>query len=183
MIDDCVEVNMPDPAPEAAAATRMMVRARIEEQLSEAHALIRKAGLRLEEVAAVRLWSGPLFVVYNKVLREGRKNTFTTTLHMLHSAIYKIARVGTPQTVYRGVVSRAFNQDIFRKGYLEFGAQVPTIVFLRACFPRVRDGGMRAPLRLLLAARCKRDNFHSFAHPHGDLASCVPSFRSRAISI
>lgn len=86
--------------------------------------LVHKAGLKDYEVLALRLWSGPMFVKYNGVLREGRKATYTTTLHALVSAVIKLARIGTPEVVYRGLLGRAMTANDFGKGlFVEKGAQ------------------------------------------------------------
>ncbi len=81
----------------------------------------RNAGLSLEEIIAVVLYSGPMFVVYNAILRRqlqtcqtnnvyqelvSRQNLFPTTIFVLGSALQKLARCtripnGTP--LYRGL--------------------------------------------------------------------------------
>lgn len=87
------------------------------------HALLdfdvaRKAGLSLEEIIAVILYSGPMFVVYNCILRRNSQppnlyqqlvscnNLFTTTIFVLGSALQKLSRCtyipnGTP--LFRGL--------------------------------------------------------------------------------
>ena len=151
MLKKCVDINMRGRAP-GAPITHEKVRENIEEQLREARALIDKAKLTMAEVAAVRLWSGPAYEVYNNhVLRTGRKDTFTTTLHMLHSAIHKMARVGTPRKVYRGIARRAFDQSLFEKGYVEGGAQVCAAVYQSA-----RLGKAWLPLHLVAAVAAVR---------------------------
>ena len=71
-----------------------------------------------EEAIAVRLYTGPLFVKYNGVLRGlqsklpffvqrfeklCRGNRYTTTLHALNSAIIKLSKLTVASNVYRGV--------------------------------------------------------------------------------
>jgi hypothetical protein len=83
-----------------------------------------RAGLSAEEVHAFRLWSGPMYFPYNAVLRCGEKGRFTTTLHVLVSGIIKLARVGTPDVVYRGLSGRSIVLDDFERGFfVEKGAQ------------------------------------------------------------
>lgn len=65
--------------------------------------LAQEAQLKLEEVVALVLYTGPMFQVYNCVLRrfpaeqyavfDESKNTFSTTIHVLVSAVHKISRV------------------------------------------------------------------------------------------
>jgi len=86
--------------------------------------LVHKAGLKDYEVLALRLWSGPMFVKYNGVLRVGLKAKYTTTLHALVSAIIKLARIGNPEVVYRGLSGRAMTANDFGNGlFVEKGAQ------------------------------------------------------------
>jgi hypothetical protein len=76
----------------------------------------RAAGLREVEVITLALYTGPMFVVYNAILRRHPDevygvfargdNLFTTTLHVLVSAVGKLARTaripdGLP--LYRGL--------------------------------------------------------------------------------
>jgi hypothetical protein len=92
--------------------------------------LVFRAGLRLAEVRALRLYTGPMFRWYNDVLRfrtmkawggydgpvlqagqcwldirEERKtpHPFVTTLHVLNSAILKVAKIQHVEKVYRGI--------------------------------------------------------------------------------
>lgn len=65
-----------------------------------------------------------MFVKYNGVFREGRKASYTTTLHALVSAVIKLARIGTPEVVYRGLAGRAITDHDFGNGLLvDKGAQ------------------------------------------------------------
>ncbi|KAJ1487583.1 hypothetical protein T484DRAFT_1888801 [Baffinella frigidus] len=67
------------------------------------------------EVLAVRLWSGPMYLLYNSVLR-GWGGGFTTTLHAVHSGIFKLSQVSPPERVYRGVANRAITGEDMRVG-------------------------------------------------------------------
>ena len=110
--------------------------------------LIKKAGLQLAEVMALRLYTGPMYLWYNNVLRFCKSATgpswlkhivtwkehhatdeppFVTTLHVLNSAILKLSKVQPAQTVYRGnqggVLPKEFwepNEDNIRGG-IELG--------------------------------------------------------------
>ncbi len=93
-------------------------------QLEQARRCVVVAKLIPEEVLALRLWSGPMYAEYNSVLRRGVRGKFTTTLHALDSAIIKLARIGTPEIVYRGISGRAFQAHDFKAGvFVETGAQ------------------------------------------------------------
>jgi hypothetical protein len=77
-----------------------------------------------EEVLALRLWSGPMYVTYSAVLRNGEKGKFTNTLHALDSAITSLARIGFREKVFRGIAVRAFKVEDLKRGvYVEMGAQ------------------------------------------------------------
>jgi len=59
-----------------------------------------RGNLTQAEVLAVRLWSGPMYLLYNAVLRGWGKG-FTTTLHAVHSGIFKLSQVfGNPEIIY-----------------------------------------------------------------------------------
>ena len=64
---------------------------------------VKKASLLLAEVAGVRLYTGPMYVLYNNVLRTRSKGTYVTSLHAINSAIIKLSRHTPASTVYRGV--------------------------------------------------------------------------------
>eukprot|EP00966_Prymnesium_polylepis_P086075 1991994-Prymnesium_polylepis.1 len=69
-----------------------------------AHPRCREAGLLESEVIGVRLYTGPMYVHYNgRVLRRGLKGEFVTTIHVINSAIVKLARQQPACEVYRGV--------------------------------------------------------------------------------
>ncbi|KAJ1486881.1 hypothetical protein T484DRAFT_2286668 [Baffinella frigidus] len=83
-----------------------------------------RAGLGAAEVLALRMWSGPMFVEYNAVLRGRVRGAFTTTLHAVHSGIYKLSKVTPPGKVYRGVANRAITGTDLKAGsFVEMGAQ------------------------------------------------------------
>ena len=75
-------------------------------QLAKAHEPV----LMLEEAFAGRLYTGPMFVKYNDLLRgfgpalEGcLGNTYVTTTHAINSCIFKIGKLTAACKVYRGV--------------------------------------------------------------------------------
>mmetsp|Transcript_32511 Transcript_32511/g.75742 ORF Transcript_32511/g.75742 Transcript_32511/m.75742 type:complete len:1094 (-) Transcript_32511:948-4229(-) len=72
------------------------------------------AGLTLVEVCALRLYTGPMYMKYNAVLRRGpdekvqglKGNSYTTTLHAICSGVIKLGRVWSippSRRVFRGV--------------------------------------------------------------------------------
>jgi hypothetical protein len=93
-----------------------------------------RAGLLKEEVIALRLVSGPMFVLYNAVLRgfpakdveclkdaEGRENRYETTIFTIASGITKLSKItkilsvaGQGTRLYRGLdrtLPRQFNES------------------------------------------------------------------------
>ena len=75
-----------------------------------------KQAVGTEEFWAVRLYTGPMYLKYNAVLRGlqfefakpkfealCRGNTYTTTLHCINSAIIKLSKLTKAAKVYRGV--------------------------------------------------------------------------------
>lgn len=105
----------------------------LELRLDLASRMLRKTGekqLILEEGVAARLYTGPLFVKYNGVLRgldtsvpflkdqmmqycagkdkngKDKLNKYTTTLHAINSAIVKLSKLTRATSVYRGVGMR-----------------------------------------------------------------------------
>ena len=69
-----------------------------------------------EEAVGARLYTGPCFVKYNTVLRGLQSKTFykkfieltkgnkyTTTLHVINSAVVKLSKLTVVSKVYRGV--------------------------------------------------------------------------------
>jgi hypothetical protein len=53
----------------------------------------------------LRLYTGPMFKLYNSVLREvdKRRGEYVTTIHALNSAILKLSKLQPACKVYRGV--------------------------------------------------------------------------------
>ena len=83
------------------------------------------------EIIALRLYTGPCYILYNKVLRAKGEGScagkFTTTIHLINSGILKLARLQELKIVYRGIGGRIL-PDIFRfpskfggKGGVEYG--------------------------------------------------------------
>ena len=69
----------------------------------------RRAGLAPAEVIAVRLYTGPMYVKYNLVLRAGGHGCYATTIHVICSALQKLSRVTPPPLgliVYRGTAGK-----------------------------------------------------------------------------
>ena len=92
------------------------------------------APVLLEELACTRLYTGPLYVRYNKVLRglgriERRRNEvgwhaeqietlfkgnlFTTTLHVINSAIVKLSKLTKAELVWRGVAGGVLPEEFW----------------------------------------------------------------------
>ena len=65
----------------------------------------RRASLLAEEVCALRLYTGPMYVWYNRVLRRQLRGVYVTTIHAINSGTLKLARHSRACTVYRGVVN------------------------------------------------------------------------------
>ena len=111
----------------------------IEELLSRP--LSKKAKLTRVEMIAVVLYTGPMFVVYNGILRQFPKdlytvfrksdNLFSTTIFVLVSAVQKLSRcmhIPAGMLLYRGLGGTLDLPDSFTyadengcKGYCEFG--------------------------------------------------------------
>jgi hypothetical protein len=102
-----------------------------------------KFGLLREEVISVVLFTGPMFTAYNSVLskfpvdlaRAFAPVNFTTTLHVIISAIQKLSvRTPVQSIVYRGTGGRGYLPDCFWEpqeglnvyGYTEFGVMSMT---------------------------------------------------------
>ena len=56
-----------------------------------------------EEVIGLRLYTGPMYVHYNGVLRTRTQGSYVTTIHAINSAIVKLGKQQKPSVVYRGV--------------------------------------------------------------------------------
>jgi hypothetical protein len=79
----------------------------------------KKAGLKMEEVIGLRLYTGPMFVLYNAVLRgfpekdvaclkdtDGKENRYETTIFVIASGITKLSKVSQvpkDRRLYRGL--------------------------------------------------------------------------------
>lgn len=102
------------------------------------HPSTKEAGLTFEEVLALRLYTGPMFVKYNASLRGFpsmswkalKGNRYATTLHAITSGIVKLAKVWKlPENrrVYRGLAGlllpkQFWDADQFGcRGGVEFG--------------------------------------------------------------
>jgi hypothetical protein len=100
-----------------------------------------KAGLQRCEVIALSMYSGPLFEIYNALLRRfpldkydtfsGQGNTFSTTIFVLVSAIQKLSRhmfLPPSMRLYRGFSSMEMPESFYKVdedtgccGYAEWG--------------------------------------------------------------
>ena len=90
--------------------------------------------LSMQEFQAARLYTGPMYMKYNAVLRglgeEGLPkikkkvlfedmmrlcgdSRYVTTLHCISSAIVKLSRLAKPQTVYRGLAGRVLPSEFW----------------------------------------------------------------------
>ncbi len=90
-----------------------------------------EAGLRLEEAIVVYQYTGPLFQIWNHVLRTMPKrqdlpgNLYTTTIHTLVSAVIKLSRItAVPHNrlVYRGLGGMVLN-EMWSSGDKEMGVR------------------------------------------------------------
>lgn len=66
--------------------------------------------IQLTEALCARMWTGPMYVKYQAILRGSGSeyqaclgNGYTTTLHCINSAVVKTSRLTTVTRVYRGV--------------------------------------------------------------------------------
>jgi len=98
------------------------------------HPNAKKSGLTEEEAAALRLYSGPMYIFYNLVLRGGEKK-YITTIHAIVSGIIKLAsimKLPFNRKVYRGLSGfelpeEFWNEDEYgAKGGVEFGIMSTT---------------------------------------------------------
>ena len=81
--------------------------------------------LQTVEFVASRLYTGPMFMKYNTALRACGKdprfveffkklnhgNMYTTTLHVINSAIVKLGKITAQSKVYRGISGRTLPKD------------------------------------------------------------------------
>jgi WD40 repeat protein/ankyrin repeat protein len=96
----------------AVEAVRGWKRNTTERFIERGRELYSLAKLRPEEVLAVHLYTGPMFMHYNAVLRKFpvsvlttmKGNNYVTTVHCINSAIMKLGGVSpmSPRLVYRG---------------------------------------------------------------------------------
>jgi len=88
--------------------------------------------LLIEEVLAACLYTGPMYIQYNKILREllngsSKEATdtvggrFRTTMHAINSAILKLSKLTTPCVVYRGISGGRLPKDFQMQGGVEVG--------------------------------------------------------------
>ena len=91
---------------------------------------VKRAGLRKEEVIATRLYSGPMFVLYNAALRQLPKryfeclkgNMYETTIFTIASGVTKLSKaadVPTSRLLYRGLGCDLILPDQFRHEYAQ----------------------------------------------------------------
>ena len=118
-------------------------RAALNERLRELHTEVTD-----EEFIGARLYTGPMFMKYNTVLRgvHGKVpffqtcfeklclgNRYVTTLHVIASALSKLALLGACETVYRGMSGGELPESFRRadashfKGGVEFGFMSTTL--------------------------------------------------------
>ena len=67
------------------------------------HNMAREAQLTRSEVAAIRLYSGPMFAPINYALRTERIDDWATTIACCYSGVLKLSFISQPGRVYRGV--------------------------------------------------------------------------------
>ena len=124
------------PCPDMDHGRRILL---IEELLQKS--LVKRADLSRAEMIAVVLYTGPMFVVYNGILRQFPKelysvflqsdNRFSTTIFILVSAVQKLStcmHIPAGMLLYRGLGGTMELPDSFTiadkngcKGYTEFG--------------------------------------------------------------
>ena len=96
----------------------------LETQIAKVDAQLKDLGeppLLLEESMGARLYTGPMFVKYNDLLRgfgpalDGCKgNEYVTTTHVINSAIVKSSKLTKAGKVYRGVAGGALPESFWR---------------------------------------------------------------------
>ena len=88
-----------------------------------------------EEVISLRLYTGPMYTKYNLVLRAAgdwapdsikkdyaalcKRNKYTTTLHVINSAVVKMGKLTQAGTVYRGISGGVLPDEFWESN--EFG--------------------------------------------------------------
>jgi len=124
--------------------------------------------LLIEEVLALRLYTGPLFEKYNAVNRGGslggdnnkfmeqaffklcggeeRPNRYTTTIHVLSSGMIKISKLSVVMDVYRGISGGRLSESFWKedatgvRGGVEYGF-MSTTTDKDVAFQYARGGG------------------------------------------
>jgi len=93
------------------------------EELLQAHAT-REARLTLEELIALRLYTGPMYEQYNSVMRRRPENPpYRNTMLMLMSGIVKLSQVTaiTPdRKTYRGLTGMSLPENFLRRDAFGF---------------------------------------------------------------
>lgn len=136
---------------------------------------VKELQLLPEEIIAMRLYTGPMFEIYNSVLRAWGntprgfvppyamvgagmdvRGCFTTTLHVLNSGVLKMARLQPALPVYRGFsrmqLPKAFtelNQDNVRGG-VEYGF-MSTTTDKEVALTFAKDGDRKTSSTLVVA--------------------------------
>ena len=127
---------------------------------------VTRAGLSRAEVIGLRLYTGPLFVLYNAVLRgfpdkdvallldkEGRENRYETTIFVIASGVTKLSkltRIPEGRKVFRGlggmVLPRQF-WELFPECQITFEVAAADADAVKAVLKSIKDkvGGAGAP--------------------------------------
>ena len=83
-------------------------------------AVLEEPELMLEEGLGARLYTGPMFVKYNDLLRGFgaalagcKSNRYVTTIHVINSVIVKASKLTKAATIYRGVAGGVLPQSFW----------------------------------------------------------------------
>jgi NLR family CARD domain-containing protein 3 len=97
----------------------------------ERHVSAKEADLTQAEIVAARLYTGPMYMLYNAVLRDPEgvlhRERFIYTIHAISSCIVKLSKIHTISTLYRGVKGGALPSCFLNadehgaRGGIEFG--------------------------------------------------------------
>mmetsp|Transcript_7274 Transcript_7274/g.25041 ORF Transcript_7274/g.25041 Transcript_7274/m.25041 type:complete len:485 (-) Transcript_7274:36-1490(-) len=137
------------------------------EELMKSDCVVR-ANLSQEEVIAVNLYSGPMFYVYNTVLRRSppafykqlEGNNYPSTIHALVSALIKLqSAMDIPEglTLYRGLGHSSlpagfYGEDGGMKGFTELGfMSTTTDKDVAIEYSKMKEGN---PLATVLSMQC-----------------------------
>ncbi|KAJ1485785.1 hypothetical protein T484DRAFT_2393332 [Baffinella frigidus] len=134
----------------------------------------REAELTMAELVALRLYTGPMYVRYNGVLRGFySRNLYTTTLHLIVSGLRKLCRITAPppknaeggREVFRGTGGMALPPDFFHSDEQGFAGGVEA-AFMSTTTDRTvamhysgvgggaeSEGGLRTVFRYLVGER------------------------------